>query len=303
VPSGLLESLLVATSGQWLAGARPRTLPAAVSPVVAGTGVAAYADGAVWWKALLALVVSLALQVGVNYANDYSDGIRGTDADRVGPMRLVGSGAAAPGAVKRAAFLAFGVAGAAGLVLAASTAWWLLAVGAVSVLAAWFYTGGARPYGYLGLGEVMVFVFFGLVAVVGTTYVQTETFEAPALYAAIGVGALACAILVVNNLRDIPTDTLAGKRTLAVVLGADRTRALYLLLVLAAAAAVVAVAVSTTWWALIGLGFLVPALRGVRTVMSGAVGPALVPVLQSTGVAELVWALLVAIPLALGTPT
>ena len=214
----------MATPAQWLAGARPRTLPAAISPVLAGTGVAAYVDDAVWWKALLALVVSLALQVAVNYANDYSDGIRGTDADRVGPMRLVGSGVASPGSVKRAAFLAFGVAGVAGLVLAASTAWWLVAVGLVSVLAAWFYTGGSRPYGYLGLGEVMVFVFFGLVAVVGTTYVQTETFELPALYAAVGVGALACAILVVNNLRDIPTDTLAGKRTLAVVLGADRTR-------------------------------------------------------------------------------
>jgi 1,4-dihydroxy-2-naphthoate polyprenyltransferase len=287
----------VATPGQWLAGARPRTLPAAVSPVLAGTGVAAYVDDAVWWKALLALVVSLALQVAVNYANDYSDGIRGTDADRVGPMRLVGSGVATPAAVKRAAFLAFGVAGVAGLVLAASTAWWLLAVGLVSVLAAWYYTGGSRPYGYLGLGEVMVFVFFGLVAVVGTTYVQTETFEFPALFAAVGVGSLACAILVVNNLRDIPTDTVAGKRTLAVVLGADRTRALYLLLVLAAAAACVAVAVSTTWWALLGLGFLVPALRGLRTVMSGAVGPALVPVLQSTGLAELAWAVLVAVPL------
>jgi len=289
----------VATPGQWLAGARPRTLPAAVSPVVAGTGVAAYVEGAVWWKALLALVVSLALQVAVNYANDYSDGIRGTDADRVGPMRLVGSGAAEAGAVKRAAFLAFGVAGVAGLVLAASTAWWLVAVGAVSVLAAWFYTGGAKPYGYIGLGEVMVFVFFGLVAVVGTTFVQTETFELPALYAAVGIGALACAILVVNNLRDIPTDTVAGKRTLAVVLGPDRTRALYLLLVLAAAVAVVAVAVSTTSWALLGLAFLVPGLRGARTVMSGAVGPALVPVLQSTGVAELVWAVLVAVPLGL----
>jgi 1,4-dihydroxy-2-naphthoate polyprenyltransferase len=272
-----------------------------VSPVLAGTGVAAYVDQAVWWKALLALVVSLALQVAVNYANDYSDGIRGTDADRVGPMRLVGSGAASPAAVKRAAFLAFGVAAVAGLVLAASTAWWLVAVGAVSVLAAWFYTGGSRPYGYLGLGEVMVFVFFGLVAVVGTTYVQTETFEAesfvPALYAAVGVGALACAILVVNNLRDIPTDTVAGKRTLAVVLGADRTRALYLLLALAAGVACVAVAVATTWWALLGLGFLVPALRGIRTVMSGAVGPALIPVLQATGLAELVWAVLVAVPL------
>jgi 1,4-dihydroxy-2-naphthoate polyprenyltransferase len=291
----------VATPAQWLAGARPRTLPAAISPVLAGTGVAAYVDDSVWWKALLALVVSLALQVAVNYANDYSDGIRGTDADRVGPMRLVGSGAASPRAVKRAAFLAFGVAGVAGLVLAASTAWWLVAVGIVSVLAAWFYTGGSRPYGYLGLGEVMVFVFFGLVAVVGTTYVQTETFQAesfaPSLYAAVGVGALACAILVVNNLRDIPTDTLAGKRTLAVVLGADRTRGLYLMLVLAAAVACVAVAVSTTWWALLGLGFFLPAARGVRTVLSGAVGPALVPVLQSTGLAELVWALLVAVPL------
>jgi 1,4-dihydroxy-2-naphthoate octaprenyltransferase len=289
----------VATPGEWLAGARPRTLPAAVSPVVAGTGVAAYVDEAVWWKALLALVVSLALQVAVNYANDYSDGIRGTDADRVGPMRLVGSGAATAGAVKRAAFLAFGVAGLAGLVLAASTGWWLVAVGLVCVLAAWFYTGGSRPYGYLGLGEVMVFVFFGLVAVVGTAYVQTESFELPALCAATGVGALACALLVVNNLRDIPTDTVSGKRTLAVLLGADRTRALYLLLVLAAAVACVAVAVSTTWWALIGLGFLVPALRGLRTVMSGAVGPALVPVLQSTGLAELAWAVLVAVPLLL----
>ncbi len=273
---------------------------------MAGTGVAAYGDGqgagdAVWWKALLALVVSLALQVAVNYANDYSDGIRGTDADRVGPMRLVGSGVARPGSVKRAAFLAFGVAGVAGLVLAASTAWWLVVVGLVCVLAAWFYTGGSRPYGYLGLGEVMVFVFFGLVAVVGTTYVQTETFDAdsflPAVYAAVGVGSLACAILVVNNLRDIPTDTVVGKRTLAVVLGADRTRGLYLLLVLAAAAACVAVAVSTTWWVLVGLGFLLPAARGLRTVLSGAVGPALVPVLQSTGLAELAWAVLVAVPL------
>jgi 1,4-dihydroxy-2-naphthoate polyprenyltransferase len=265
--------------------------------VLAGTGVAAYADGAVWWKALLALVVSLALQVAVNYANDYSDGIRGTDEDRVGPMRLVGSGAATPSAVKRAAFLAFGVAGVAGLVLAATTAWWLVAVGLVCVVAAWYYTGGSKPYGYLGLGEVMVFVFFGLVAVVGTTYVQTQDFSLAALYAAVGVGALACAILVANNLRDIPTDTEHGKRTLAVLLGADRTRGLYVLLVAAAAVAVVAVAGATSWWALLGLGFLVPAARGVRTVLSGAVGPALIPVLQSTGMAELVWAALVGVPL------
>ncbi|MEQ4500110.1 1,4-dihydroxy-2-naphthoate polyprenyltransferase, partial [Nocardioides kribbensis] len=192
----------MATPSDWIAGARPRTLPAAVSPVLAGTGVAAFVDEAVWWKAVLALVVSLALQVAVNYANDYSDGIRGTDDDRVGPMRLVGSGAAPAAAVKRAAFLAFGVAGVAGLVLAATTAWWLVAVGLVSIVAAWYYTGGSNPYGYLGLGEVMVFVFFGLVAVVGTTYVQTASLAAgdlaAALAAAVGIGALACAILVVN---------------------------------------------------------------------------------------------------------
>jgi 1,4-dihydroxy-2-naphthoate octaprenyltransferase len=285
------------SASDWIAGARPRTLPAAVAPVVAGTGVAAHAGGAVWWKALLALVVSLALQVGVNYANDYSDGIRGTDADRVGPMRLVGSGRAAPGAVKRAAFAAFGVAALAGLVLAATTAWWLVAVGAACVVAGWFYTGGSRPYGYLGLGEVMVFVFFGLVAVVGTTFVQTGTLEEAAVYAAVGIGALACAILVVNNLRDAPTDTAAGKRTLAVRLGADRTRAVYLLLVVAAAAAVVAVAATTSWGALLGLGFLAPTLPALRTVMSGATGAALVPVLQQTGTAELAWAALVAAPL------
>jgi len=261
--------------------------------VLAGTGVAAYADESVWWKALLALVVSLALQVAVNYANDYSDGIRGTDDERVGPMRLVGSGAAAPSAVKRAAFVAFGVAGLAGLVLAATTAWWLVAVGLVCVVAAWFYTGGSKPYGYLGLGEVMVFVFFGLVAVIGTTYVQTEDWQWAALYAGAGIGALACAILVANNLRDIPTDTLAGKRTLAVRLGDQRTRYLYLLLVLAAAAAVVAVAAAATWWALLGLGFLVVAVPATRIVLRGAAGPALIPVLQQTGLAELVWSVLV----------
>ena len=285
------------TTSDWIAGARPRTLPAAVAPVLAGTGVAAYVDGAVWWKALLALVVSLALQVGVNYANDYSDGVRGTDDDRVGPMRLVGSGTAEPAAVKRAAFAAFAVAAVAGLVLAATTAWWLVAVGAACVIAAWFYTGGDRPYGYLGLGEVMVFVFFGRVAVVGTTYVQTGTFEEAALYAAIGIGALACALLVVNNLRDVPTDTGAGKRTLAVRLGAERTRALYLLLVVAATAAVVAVAATTTWRALLGLGFLVLVLPAVRTVTGGATGRALVPALQQTGTSELAWAVLVAAPL------
>ncbi len=282
------------TTAEWVAGARLRTLPAAVAPVLAGTGVAAFEDSGVWWKALLALVVSLALQVGVNYANDYSDGIRGTDDDRVGPMRLVGSQSATPGAVKRAAFLAFGVAGAAGLVLAVTTSYWLLAVGVLSVAAAWFYTGGGKPYGYLGLGEVMVFVFFGLVAVVGTTYVQIESWSWAALYAGVGVGALACAILVVNNLRDIPTDRVAAKLTLAVRLGETRTRQLYLLLVVVASVAVVAVAASTTWWVLVGLGFLAIAAPAVRTVLGGATGRDLVPVLQETGLAELTWAILVA---------
>ncbi|MGD9958434.1 1,4-dihydroxy-2-naphthoate polyprenyltransferase [Nocardioides sp.] len=289
----------MATTADWIAGARPRTLPAAVAPVLAGTGVAAYVDSALWWKALLALVVSLALQVGVNYANDYSDGIRGTDDARVGPMRLVGSGAATARSVKLAAFGAFAVAALAGLVLAITTAWWLVAVGVLCILAAWFYTGGKRPYGYLGLGEVMVFVFFGLVAVIGTAYVQTESFDLPALYAGVGIGALACALLVVNNLRDIPTDREVGKQTLAVVLGPERTRGLYALLTLAAAFAVVALAATTTWWALFGLLFLARSAGALRIVLSGAVGPALIPVLQLTGVAQLLWAAGVAVPLFL----
>ena len=271
----------------WIVGARPRTLPAAVSPVLAGTGVAAYDDAVVWWKALLALVVALALQVGVNYANDYSDGIRGTDADRVGPLRLVGSGTASPGAVKRAAFLAFGVAAVAGLVLAAATAWWLVLVGALAMVAAWFYTGGSRPYGYLGLGEVMVFVFFGLVAVIGTSYVQTEEWGLPELYAAVGIGAITCAILVANNLRDIPTDRAAGKITLAVRLGDQRTRTCYLLLVLLAVVALAGIALATTWWALLALVYAVPVVRATRVVRSAAVGPGLIPLLQLTGVAQL----------------
>jgi 1,4-dihydroxy-2-naphthoate polyprenyltransferase len=291
----------MASAAHWLAGARPRTLPAAISPVLAGTGVAAYDDDAVWWKALLALVVALALQVGVNYANDYSDGIRGTDADRVGPMRLVGSGTASPGAVKRAAFLAFGVAAVAGLVLGVTTAWWLVLVGAASMLAAWFYTGGSKPYGYLGLGELMVFVFFGLVAVIGTAYVQSEEWQASALYAAVGIGAIACAILVANNLRDIPTDRGSGKITLAVRLGDQRTRIFYVLLMLLALVALLGVALATTWWALLALVYVVPAARAARVVRSGAGGPGLIPVLQLTGIAELLYGLGLLVGLTIGS--
>ena len=278
------------TPAQWIEGARPRTLPAAVSPVLAGTGVAAYVDHAVWWKAGVALLVALALQVGVNYANDYSDGVRGTDADRVGPLRLVGSGVASPASVRAAAFASFGVACVAGLVLAATTSWWLVLVGALAVVAAWFYTGGSTPYGYHALGEVMVFVFFGLVAVLGTTYVQVGSLPLPGWYAAVGVGALACAILVANNLRDIPTDRTAGKRTLAVVLGDARTRALYAFLVGAAVVALVGIALSTSRLALLGLVFLLPAVPATRLVLGGANGRDLVPVLQRTGLAELLYA-------------
>jgi 1,4-dihydroxy-2-naphthoate polyprenyltransferase len=280
----------MATPAQWLEGARPRTLPAAVSPVLAGTGVAAYVDQAVWWKAALALLVALALQVGVNYANDYSDGIRGTDADRVGPLRLVGSGTASAGAVRLAAFAAFGLAVLAGLVLAATTSWWLVPVGALAVLAAWFYTGGSVPYGYRALGEVMVFLFFGLVAVLGTTYVQTRSLPLPGWYAAVGIGVLACALLVANNLRDIPTDRAAGKATLAVVLGEERSRYLYALLVAAAAVALVALVLTTSRAALLGVAFVVPVVPAARMVLAGATGRDLVPVLARTGLSELLWA-------------
>lgn len=286
------------TVGQWVEGARPRTLPAAISPVLVGTGAAAADDGFRPGPALLALVVALALQVAVNYANDYSDGVRGTDADRVGPLRLVGSGVSTPAAVKRAALAAFAVAAVAGLVLAALTTWWLVAVGAVAMLAAWFYTGGSRPYGYRALGEISVFVFFGLVATTGTTYVQLERVTAASVGGGIACGALACAILVVNNLRDIPTDTVAAKRTLAVVLGDRRTRVLYGTLV-AVAFVVVLVLAPAMPWVLLALAAVPLAVRPVRIVAAGRLGRELVPVLRDTGRLQLGYAVLLAVGLAL----
>ena len=279
------------TPQQWLAGARPRTLPAAAAPVVAAVGLAVHAGRSDALAAALALVVSLALQVGVNYANDYSDGIRGTDADRVGPLRLVGSGLARPDAVKRAAFSCFGVAGLAGLALVVLTGhWWLLAVGVVCVLAAWFYTGGRRPYGYAGLGEVAVFVFFGLVAVCGTVYVQAGRIILVDVLTGAWVGALACAILVANNLRDLRGDAATGKRTLATRLGDAGTRRGYVALVAAAGLLIAVAAALTSGWALLGLLGLVLLRPAWRQVLQGAEGPELVAVLKATGLAELVCA-------------
>jgi 1,4-dihydroxy-2-naphthoate polyprenyltransferase len=288
------------TAAAWVSGARPRTLSAAVSPVLVGGGAAAAAGSFVWWAAVLALIVALALQVGVNYANDYSDGVRGTDASRVGPIRLVGSGAASPTAVKAAAFAAFGVAAVAGLVLVIATETYeLVLVGALCIIAAWFYTGGRRPYGYRSLGELSVFVFFGLVAVIGTTYVQTGRLTFAATVGGIGCGALACAILVVNNLRDIPTDAQVGKRTLAVVLGDRRTRDVYAVLVAVAFAAVIVLAVTTGAWAALALLAVPLAVRPLAVVRSGQRGRELVPALAGTGLLQLGYGLLLAVGLTL----
>ncbi len=291
----------MASAGQWVAGARPRTLPAALSPVLVGTGAAAALGAADAGRALLAAVVALALQVGVNYANDYSDGVRGTDADRVGPLRLTGSGAAPPRQVLRAALLSFGVAALAGVALVAlSGAWWLLVVGALAVVAAWTYTGGPRPYGYAGLGEVFVFLFFGLVAVLGTTYTQAGRLSGDSWAGAVAVGSLACAILVANNLRDVPTDAVAGKRTLAVRLGAARTRTLYTAL-LVLPYLLLSVPARTTPFALLPLLTVPLAVAAVRVVRGGATGRDLVPVLGRTGQLELAYALLLAVALGLAT--
>jgi|tagenome__1003787_1003787.scaffolds.fasta_scaffold20852456_3 1,4-dihydroxy-2-naphthoate octaprenyltransferase len=288
----------MATPAQWVAGARPRTLPAAVAPVLVGCGAAAGLDGFRAGPALLAMVVALALQVAVNYANDYSDGRRGTDADRVGPMRLVGSGAALPRQVLLAAGLAFGVAALAGLALAALSSWWLVAVGAVCIVAAWGYTGGPVPYGYRALGEVFVFVFFGPVAVVGTTYVQTLAVEGLAVAVSVPIGLLIVAILVVNNLRDIEGDAAVGKRTLAVLLGDRATRLTFVGLFVVAFGVIAAVGVVRPW-ALLGLLAVPLAVPPARTVLSGGRGPALIGALAGTGVLTLATGVLLGAGLAL----
>jgi 1,4-dihydroxy-2-naphthoate octaprenyltransferase len=272
-----------------------------VAPVLVGTGAAAAADSANPVRALLALGVAVALQVGVNYANDYADGVRGTDANRVGPMRLVGSGAASAQEVRAAAVVALGTAVLLGLVLVALTGqWWLLGVGALAVAAAWGYTGGRRPYGYRGLGELAVFVFFGLVATIGTAYVQMLTVTLPAVLGGIAIGCLATAILVVNNLRDRPGDQSSGKATLAVRLGDLRTRQLFLLLLAGGYAAAAAVALAGSPRALLAWLSLPWALRAATPVQRGGAGSALIPALVDTARAELGLALGLAAGLVLG---
>lgn len=280
----------MATVSQWIGGSRPRTLPSAIAPVAIGAGLAARADSFILTRVLLALVVALSLQVGVNYANDYSDGIKGTDEVRVGPVRLVGQKLAPPSQVKFAAFACFALAMLAGLALILITSlWWLIIVGVACVSAAWFYTGGKKPYGYLGLGEVFVFVFFGLVPVLGTVYVQTRNIIAADVLAASAIGLLICTLLVVNNLRDIPTDIDAGKRTLAVKLGDHRTRMLYVGFVMAAAVLTIGVAAISTWWLLLVLLSFALGVQPIRLVTSGAVGPNLVVALKQTGMLVLIY--------------
>lgn len=290
----------MATAGQWVDGARPRTLPAAIAPIAVGAGLAAHVGILLPSRVLLALVVSVALQVGVNYANDYSDGIKGTDTVRIGPVRLVGQQLAPARQVRAAAIGSFAVAAAAGLVLVGLTGqWWLLLVGVASIAAAWLYTGGPRPYGYAGLGEVFVLIFFGIVPVVGTAYVQTLTITAADVVASAGVGLLACAILVTNNLRDIPGDTGVGKVTLAVRLGDRRARQLYAAVVGGALVVPLILAAMTSPWVAVASVSALLAVRPLRVVLGGALGPGLIPALKDTGLLLLVYGLLLGIALGL----
>lgn len=283
---------------RWIVGARPRTLPAAIVPVVVGTAVAAHDVDLTWWRAALALLVALGLQVGTNYANDYSDGVRGTDDRRVGPLRLVASGLASARAVKFAALISFAVAALAGAVLAFAVEPLLLVVGASCLLAGWFYTGGRSPYGYRGFGELAVFVFFGLVAVCGTQYVLQEQITASGLAAGSAVGSLAVSLLVVNNLRDRSNDAAVGKKTLAVRLGDKATRRFYVVCILAPFVVSAMFLFSRPWVALTLLS--VPLAASVnRIVRRGASGPELIGVLQHTGRLQLVFGALFAVGLSI----
>jgi len=279
---------------KWIIGARLRTLPAAIAPVVVATALAG--SDAALLPALLALVVSLALQVGVNYANDYSDGVRGTDNNRVGPTRITASGLATPGAVKSAAFTSFAVGAVAGLALAATTTWWLILVGALAIFAAWGYTGGKNPYGYLGLGELFVFIFFGVVATVGTFYVQTEEITLDSVLASIPMGTFSCALLAINNIRDRALDEPAGKRTLAVRLGDRRSRIFFAALI---ASGYIAVAAMRNTWLLLTLLSAPLALALIRGVFAGTQGRDLIPFLAKTGKLQLIFSILFSIALVL----
>ncbi|MDO4927914.1 MAG: 1,4-dihydroxy-2-naphthoate polyprenyltransferase [Corynebacterium sp.] len=282
----------------WIAGARPRTWANAFAPVIMGTGVAAYYEQVHWGQAALALIVAWSFIIGVNYANDYSDGIRGTDEDRSGPLRLTGSGLARPQQVRTAAFLSLGIGGIAGIILAAQSSWWLVLVGLVCMIAAWTYTGGKNPYGYKGYGEVSVFVFFGLVAVNGTAFAQTGSLSWVGLWTSIAIGACSAAVNLANNLRDIPTDQANGKITLAVKLGDTRTRSCYQALVATPLVMSVIVSFATSWVAVTGFLAAPFAWIAAQPVRSGAQGKELIPVLASTGRVLLVWAIVTSLALA-----
>lgn len=281
---------------KWVLGARPRTLPAAIAPVVVGTTlIRTHGDKHLHWiNALLALAVSLLLQIAVNYANDYSDGIRGTDEVRVGPIRLVASGVSSARAVKSAAFITFALAAVCGAVLAARTSWWLILVGAIAIVAAWTYTGTSKPYGYMGFGEISVFVFFGVVATMGSYFAQSKALTARAFLVSLPMGALSCAILSINNLRDRPKDELVGKHTLAVRMGDTKARYLYVgLIALAHAASVLAATI--TPWTLLTLALLPLSVGVSRAVLAGAAGRDLIPLLGKTGRLQMLFALSLAI--------
>ena len=280
---------------KWIVGARVKTLPAAVAPVLIGTS---YAEKINWSNAFLALVVSLFLQIAVNFANDYSDGVRGTDTHRIGPVRLVASGLASASSVKAAALISFLIAAIAGLVLALTISPWLFLVGAASIWAAWGYTGGKKPYGYFGFGELSVFIFFGLVATVGSYYIQTEQFNWQIFLLALPVGTLSCAILAINNLRDLPQDKLVGKRTMAVRIGEKNTRVFFMLLLVNAQVTALAAA-SISSLALITLICAPITYRVVRQVLNGAVGAELIEVLSKTAKLQLLMASLLAAALAI----